>query len=599
MLKALLLTAERPEHHLITSITNAMKNTVNALLAIILLLTAGCKKFLDNEPKGALTADVLATPDKVDALVTAAYASIGNDVFTGSITSMWLYGSVRSDDAYKGGGSVSDLGEFNAYEQYNLIEPTNQNSDNGFPNTWRTAYAAISRANFALRTLNQLTDARFPGRAVRQAEVRFLRGHLHFLLKILFRNVPYVDETLSDDDILKVSNTLSDEDLWNKIADDFQFAADNLPVKQPEVGRANRVAAKAYLAKVRLYQAYQQDANHAVTSINPARLNEVVALTNEVINAGVYRLNDDFAKNFLYGFDNGPESVFAIQYSINDGTTFGRLSMSTGLNYSLAPPYGCCWFHIPSQNVVNAFKTDSNGLPQFDTFNNSEMKEPADFLTNGVDPRLDHTVGIQGHPFKYQPNVLYDHSWERISALYGGFGNMKEQQAADCPCFKKQGPFYGSSVNIDVIRYADVLLWRAEALIELGRQAEALPLINQVRTRAKNSTQRLKLASGTNPSNYRINEYADGVNIAWTQANARRALQWERRLEFAMESPRFFDLVRWGIAAETLNAYLATEKQRKAYLASAEFIKGRNEYFPIPQKEIDFTKGLYKQNTGY
>ena len=96
--------------------------------------------------------------------------------------------------------------EFNLYEQYNLITPVNNNSDFGFPNTWRTAYFAISRANFALKSLNNLTDVEFPKRILRQAEMRFLRGHLHFLLKILFKHVPYIDETLSDDDILKVSN---------------------------------------------------------------------------------------------------------------------------------------------------------------------------------------------------------------------------------------------------------------------------------------------------------------------------------------------------------------------------------------------------------
>jgi hypothetical protein len=176
---------------------------------------------------------------------------------------------------------------------------------------------------------------------------------------------------------------------------------------------------------------------------------------------------------------------------------------------------------------------------------------------------------------------------------------MKEQQAADCPCFRKIGPFYGSSKNIDIIRYADVLLMRAEALIELGRHDEALPLINMLRTRAKNSTTRTKHMDGTDPSNYQISEYIDGVNISWTQENARTAMQWERRLEFAMESPRFFDLVRWGIAAETLNAYLEKEKTRRTFLSSAQFTKGRDEYYPIPQREIDFTKGLYIQNPGY
>ena len=173
---------------------------------------------------------------------------------------------------------------------------------------------------------------------------------------------------------------------------------------------------------------------------------------------------------------------------------------------------------------------------------------------------------------------------------------MKEQRLLTALVLKKVG-LLCSSKNIDIIRYADVLLFKAEALIELGRQDEALPLINMLRTRAKSSTGRTKHANGTNPSNYKISEYVGGAG--WTKDYARTALQWERRLEFAMESPRFFDLVRWGIAAETLNAYLATEKTRRAYLTNAVFTKGRDEYFPIPQREIDFTKGLYKQNPGY
>lgn len=576
---------------------------IKLLFIIAVLFLGSCKKFLEYEPKGSLTEDQITTPDKVDALVTAAYAGIGNDVFTGSITSMWIYGSVRSDDGYKGGGSVADLGEFNLYEQYALVTPVNNSSDFGFPSTWRTAYGAISRVNFALRALENTTDADFPKKAIRQGELHFLRGHLHFILKMLFKQIPYIDETLSNDDILKVSNDqYKNDELWNKIAEDFQFAIDKLQPEpdQGQAGRANQLAAKSYLAKLRLYQAYEQNETHAVTAINAQRLTEVVALTTDVINSGKYKLNDDFAKNFLYGFDNGPESIFAIQYSINDGTSFGRLSMSTGLNYSLAPQYGCCWFHIPSQNMVNAFKTDANGLPLFDNFNDVALTD-ADLTPAGaaVDPRIDHTIGIQDHPFKYQPNILYSHGWERAPSIYGTFGNMKEEQAADCPCFKKQGPFYGSSVNIDIIRYADVLLWKAEALIELGRQAEALPLINEVRQRAANSTQRTKLPDGSNPSNYRVSPYIDGVNITWDQANARKALRFERRVEFAMESPRFFDLVRWGIAAETLNAYVAVEKTRKPYLSTAQFTKGRDEYFPIPQKEIDYTKGLYKQNPGY
>lgn len=566
------------------------------IVAGTLLLTSCKKDFLDVDPNGTLTQEQVSTAENVDGLVTAAYAAIGNDFWTNPITSMWMYGSVRSDDAYKGGGSVDDVGEVNTYEQYNLVQPSLSGQ---FAGTWQNAYAAISRANFALKTLESLSDADFPDKAERIGEMRFLRGHMYFILKVLFNYIPFVDETMTNDQIPTVTNKVySNQDLWNKIADDFQNAVDNLPETQDAAGRANKLAAKAYLAKVRLYEAYMQDENHHVTSIDATKLQEVVTLTSDVITSGKYALQPDFGENFLDGYDNGPESIFAVQFSVNDGTAIGRLSMATSLNYSLAPQYGCCWFHIPSQNMVNAFRTGSDGLPMFSTFNNTALTD-ADLTTNGVtvDPRIDHTVGIEGHPFKYQPDVLYDHSWERVPALYGGFGNMKEQQAATCACFVKVGPFYGSSKNLDIIRYADVLLWKAEALIELGRQDEALPLINMLRTRAAASTNRTKLANGTSPSNYKIAEYPGGA--AWTKDYARTALQWERRLEFATESPRFFDLVRWGIAEPTLNAYLAVEKTRRSYLSNAHFTAGRDEYFPIPQREIDFTKGAYTQNPGY
>ncbi|WP_276502787.1 RagB/SusD family nutrient uptake outer membrane protein [Terrimonas pollutisoli] len=575
-------------------------NFITLIMLLTILSFVSCQKFLESKPKGTLTESDLNTPEAIDGLLTAAYAAIGNDDREDPISSMWAYGSVHSDDAYKGGGAVNNRTEYDALEQYYTIEAAQIPNNAGFPATWTNLYRAISRANFALKKLNSVSEADFPQKKTRQGEARFLRGHLNFLLKILFKYFSYIDEETSDDDILKISNrTFSNDELWNIIADDFQFAVDNLPVSQSQPGRVNRLSAEAYLAKVRLYQAYEQNENHEVININKNKLEEVVALTSDVINSGKYKLSNDFAENFLWDYDNGPESIFAIQYSINDGTTNGRLSMSTSLNYSNAPQYGCCWFHIPSQNMVNAFKTDQDGLPMFNTFNDADLKD-ADLVSAGatVDPRIDHTIGIQGHPFKYNPKILYSHSWERIPQIYGSFGNMKEQQAADCPCFKKVGPYIGSSKNVDVIRFADLLLWKAEALIELGRQEEARPLINQIRVRAKNSTGRTKFLDGSSPSNYRIAEY-DGINLTWTQANARMALQWERRLEFAMESPRFFDLVRWGIAAETLNAYLAVEKTKRDYLKKAFFTKGKNEYFPIPQKEIDFTKGLYVQNTGY
>jgi hypothetical protein len=568
------------------------------VIAAVLITSCG-KDFLNYAPQGVVTQEQVSTSANVDKLVTAAYAGIANDEMVGPITSMWIYGSVRSDDAYKGGGGVDDVGDINKYEQYYLTTPDQGGSDWMIPRTFTNLYKSISRANLALAAANSLDVAVFPSKPQTQGELRFLRGHSYFILKILFNKVPFVDETMTQEQILQTSNDLSSDALWDKIAEDFQFAIDNLPETQDQVGRANKYAAAAYLAKVRLYQAYEQNESHTVTNINPTRLQQVVDLTATVM--GHYNLQPDFGENFLDGFDNGVESIFAAQFSLNDGTEAGRASYVFGLNSPTGTPlYGCCGFHVPSQNMVNAFKTDANGVPMFETFNNSDLSQPADFQINGIDPRLDHTVGVPGHPFKYRPDLMiYQSTWARVPGVYGVFSNMKEQQAPDCACYFKKGPFMGTSKNVDFIRYADVLLMRAEALIELGKQDEALPLINQIRARAKASTGRTKQADGTDPSNYRIEEYKNGVNITWNKENARKALQFERRLEFGMEGSRFFDLVRWGIAAETLNGYIAVEKTKRDFLTYAHFTKGRDEYYPIPQREITFTKGLYHQNPGY
>lgn len=580
-----------------------IKTTV--IIAITSLLFIGCKKYLDYKPQGAVSASDLTSPTAVEGLSTSAYAGIANDWFDAPITSLMVWGSIRSDDAYKGGGGINDLQQWDKYEQFYLLNSSNNGGgDFGFGGAWIRAYGAISRVNTALRALNKLTDADFPKRTIRIGEMHFLRGHLFFLLKNMFRNIPWFDETATNEDILKIPNTMSNDSLWLKIEGDFQTAINDLPASQPgEPGRANQLAAKAYLAKALLYHAYTQDDNYMVTGVEAAKLQQVVTLTNDVINSGQYSLYSDFAFNFLDGHDNGPESIFAYQYSINDGTQIGgRLSMANSLNYFAGNPlYGCCAFHIPSQNLVNAFGTDVNGLPKFTTFNDVALTD-ADLTTTGalVDPRIDHTIAIQGHPFKYDPKMPYDHSWERDAGDYGGFGTMKELQLPTCACFKKLGPFYGTSVNVDVIRFDDVLLMQAEAQIQLGNPAAALPLINQIRTRAANISPLVKKSDGTYPSNYKISTYQPGVNIpVWDQATAFKALQWERRIEFAMEGFRFFDLVRWGIAEQTLKNYFAIEKVIHPFLLNAKFTKGVHEYFPIPQNQIVFTNGLYTQNHGY
>lgn len=561
--------------------------------ALGVLLTA-CDGFLDHEPSGTLNESQLDNPEGIEGLVTAAYAALGNSHWTAPYTTMWMYGSVRSDNALKGGGGTGDQGGYNNYELFANAQVDQSEADL----MWTRLFVGVSRANAALRALEEADESTFPERTTRQAEMRFLRGHFYFELKRLFKRVPFIDATIPEEEIPEVSNVeLTDQELWTAIADDFQFAADNLPPMQEDVGRPTEYAAKAYRAKVLLYQAYEQDSQHSVTNINQNLLQEVVALTDEVINAGPYDLHDDIAENFLVESDNGVESVFAVQRSIDDGTQEGRVDMDTGLSYPMAGGFGCCWFHVPSQNLVNAFQTSDDGTPLFDTFNDESLDAPADFQTNTVDPRLDHTVSIPTHPFKYQPNQVYDESWARSPQLYGPYSSMKALQVRENTT--AVGPFFGSAKNTDLIRFAEVLLWQAEALIELGRHNEALPLINQVRERAQNSTGRLVDAEGNPVSNYNLAPYEPGVNVEWTQETAREALRWERRLELATEGERFFDLVRWGVAAETLNDYFETERTRYEYLEDASFTEGRDEYLPIPQQQIDFSRGLYEQNTGW
>jgi len=574
---------------------------IASVICATLLLTACSDNYLEYEPEGVLSSENVATAENAESLVIAAYAGIANDEMIGPLTHQWVFGSVRSDDAYKGGGGRGDVDVIDKYEQYNLTIA--DMGDWMAPRTWTDFYKAISRANFALSVINDIPDGEYAQKTTRQAELRFLRAHSHFMLKLIFKKIPYITENLTQEEIGQMSNDVDNDALWNTIAEDFLFAYENLPQAQEQVGRADRNAAAAYLAKLRLFQAYEQNDQHQVTSINTGRLQEVIDYADKVIG----NLQPDFGENFLDGFDNGPESIWAAQFSINDGTTVGRVSFVTGLNSPHGTGlYGCCGFHLASQNMVNSFKTDANGLPLFDTFNNSDIFTNID--ANGttppdsglsVDPRIDHTVGIPGRPFKYRNTVndsgdmVYNFSWARDPGVYGYFGNMKEQQAPDCSCYVKEGPFVGTSKNVDFIRYADVLLWKAEALIQLNRWDEALPVINQVRNRAAASTQRPIDAGAADI--YAISPYSSFPSKDY----ALKALMFERRLEFAMEGHRWYDLVRWGIAEETLNAYLAEEKTKRDFLANAQFTAGRDEYYPIPQREIDFTGGLYVQNPGY
>lgn len=562
-----------------------MKKKYLSLLAACSFLFAGCSDFLDMNPNGILDEESVSGVEQLDKLVISAYSMLGNDHYDIPFN-LWPYGNVRSDDAYKGGRDESDIQDFHFYETSSNIT-ANFGEPDGL---WYNCYIAISRANNALRSLNNVSEQDFPNKKIRIGECRFIRGHFYFLLKVLFKSIPYIDETVAIEDYGTISNiALSNDELWQKIADDFKAAYDNLPESQgTDVGRANKYSAAAYLAKTYLYKAYRQDEKHNVTEINAEDLKQVLTFSNEVMSSD-YGLEDDFAYNFLPGsYENGKETLFAIQHSTDDGTLYGRLNFSDALNVPMKFS-GSCDFQKPSQNLVNAYKT-VNGLPEFSDYNKADYNAN----TDKVDPRLYHTVALPGVPYKYDKKNIFDESWTRNKAVYGLYSSLKENVALNDPSSVLIDPFRANTKNKIVIRYADVVLMRAEALIELDREKEALPLINEIRERAKKSTGLIDYAE-----NVDIALYVDNVNCNWTKPYAREALRWERRLELAMESQRFFDLVRWGIADSVINTFYKEEAPKRTYYEDAHFEKNRAEYVPIPQQQINFSKQVYKQNYGY
>ena len=562
-----------------------MKKKYLSLLAACSFLFAGCSDFLDMNPNGILDEESVSGVEQLDKLVISAYSMLGNDHYDIPFN-LWPYGNVRSDDAYKGGRDESDIQDFHFYETSSNIT-ANFGEPDGL---WYNCYIAISRANNALRSLNNVSEQDFPNKKIRIGECRFIRGHFYFLLKVLFKSIPYIDETVAIEDYGTISNiALSNDELWQKIADDFKAAYDNLPESQgTDVGRANKYSAAAYLAKTYLYKAYRQDEKHNVTEINAEDLKQVLTFSTEVMSSD-YGLEDDFAYNFLPGsYENGKESLFAIQHSTDDGTLYGRLNFSDALNVPMKFS-GSCDFQKPSQNLVNAYKT-VNGLPEFSDYNKADYNAN----TDKVDPRLYHTVALPGVPYKYDKKNIFDESWTRNKAVYGLYSSLKENVALNDPSSVLIDPFRANTKNKIVIRYADVVLMRAEALIELDREKEALPLINEIRERAKKSTGLIDYAE-----NVDIALYVDNVNCNWTKPYAREALRWERRLELAMESQRFFDLVRWGIADSVINTFYKEEAPKRTYYDDAHFEKNRAEYVPIPQQQINFSKQVYKQNYGY
>ena len=574
-----------------------MKTKIYQILiaACAVCVLTSCSDFLDEHvPQGTLSDEQVKTPDNAEAMVVSAYAIFTTAEDINSSFSMWNF-DVRSDDAYKGGSGTSDGDVFHQLEVQQGVLTTNWNIND----MWVRLYNSLSRVNSAIALLNETGDD-YAMKQQRQAEMKFLRAYGHFLLKRLYKNIPFVvNENLTYDEYNELSNrAYSNDEGWQLIIDDLMEAYNTLPQTQEDKGRPTKAAAAAFLAKVYLYKAYHQDdANsNQVTSINQADLEKVIEFTNPSLYAG-YGLEEDLHNNFRpeEQYENGKESLWAIQYSRNDGSTYGNLNWS----YGLIPPNipgatdGGCDFYKPSQNLVNAYRTGADGLPLLDTFNQKDY----DMASDNADPRLFLTVGMPGLPYMFNKNYMMEETsiWSRSNGLYGYHVSLKQNvDPALIDNYLIKGSYWASPMNRIVFRYADVLLERAEAYAQLGQTDQAIALVNQIRTRAAGSTQMI----GNYQNTYGVKMYVTNYKGSYSKDDAIKIVKMERRLELGMECERFFDLVRWGDAATVLNKYYSEEIDNCGIYREAHFTANKDEYLPIPFSQISASNGHYTQNIG-
>lgn len=572
-----------------------MKKILYSVLTVLALVgTTSCSDFLDDQkPQGVLDSDMVKDPSNVDNLVISAYAVFTTAEDVNSSFSMWNF-DVRSDDAYKGGNGTSDGDVFHQLEIEQGVLTTNWNIND----MWVRLYNCISRVNSAISVLEATSDS-YQLKAQRLGEMKFLRAYAHFLLKRLYKNIPFImDANLKQEDYNTLSNTeFNNDEGWQQIINDVEYAYSVLPVKQTDKGRPSKAAAAAFLTKAYLYKAYRQDdpSSNQVTSINREDLLKVIEYSNpDIYSAGGFDLEADFHNNFRpeTQYENGVESIWAMQYSINDGTKYGNLNWSYGLIVPNIPGVtdGGCDFYKPSQNLVNAYRTDADGHPFIDTFNNKDYD-----LTQDADPRLFLTVGLTGLPYEFNSKYMMDASatWSRSNGLYGYYVTLKQNVDPDCGYLVK-GSWWGTPMNRIVFRYADVLLERAEAYAQLNETGEAIKLVNEIRKRAKQSTGMI----ANYPSDYGVKFNISTYNGTYSQEDALKIVKMERRLEMGMESERFFDLVRWGEAEKVLNKYFAEETNNCSIYGDAHFTADKNEYLPIPFSQVAASDGHYTQNIG-
>lgn len=577
---------------------NILSKYIFASVAMATVATS-CSDFLDEQvPQGTLTEDEVKDPKNVDNLIVSAYAGLLSIEDMNASFSLWNY-DTRSDDAYVGGSNFSDGEPFHRLEMGVGIMST----DWTFGSIWSRYYQFLSRVNLSLDVLST-ADQENNIIKQRTAEMKFLRAYGHFQLKRLFKNIPFVNKpNMTEEDYNNLRNDeYTNDEGWQQIINDLEDAFAVLPEIQAQKGRPTQAACAAFLAKVYLYKAYRQDnqSSHEVTEINQSDLQKVVEYTNPQLYKA-YGLEPDLHNNFRpeEAYENGMESLWAIQYSKNDGTDYGNLNFSNRLIVPCIPKVhdSGCDFYKPSHNLVNAYKTGVDGLPMFGSYADADY-EVGSMQT--VDPRLFVTVGVPGTPYMFNPTYMMSvsNTWSRSGGDYGYFVSLK--QNVD-PALTGTYLFlcdsqWASSMNRIVFRYADVMLMRAEAQAQLGQTAEAIELVNSLRDRAAKMAKSSIVAGYA--SQYNVHYAVSKYNTVSSKEEAVKIVKFERRLELALEYERFFDLVRWGEANEVINAFYTKEGSSMDFLKNASFHKNQNEYLPIPHEQIAASGGNYKQNIG-
>lgn len=540
-------------------------------IATVSILTA-CEDMLNKKPFGEFTADQL-NEEAIEGLLAAAYAGLeahyfgNNEAFAGPSTN-WIF-DVRSDDALKGGEQIT------MEQNIHQLEISNLTSDNvSNLNKWQNNYYAIARVHNAMKAIkdSKISD---DAKAVYLGELMTLRAWYYFDLIRIFERIPYFSE-MDDPNTVRIDKYSRDE-IFGFIKNDCAEAYGMLPEKAVSAGRFNR---------------YVPAAIHAKVSAQTSSWGEVIQWTDIVINSKKYTLYNNYLDMSKIAFNNKNEAILSIQFSTADNNAHINWCNLLNTTYSAGNLFGTGDdFFLGSQNLVNAFRTNSKGLPYLDP-----ATAPADRVSSSyrgyVDPRLDFTVGRIGMPFR---GHTYTAQWCRAKALYGEYSGKKGLIDPSSPDMVQGFPWGASSLNFNLIRYADILLLKAEALIESNQDLlTARELINQVREKAKRSVDVNYVPVDIDPTkaNYKVESYTDD-NCTWNQEYARLAVRHERRVELAMEGHRWFDLVRWGNVIEVMNKYFETEAKYHTYYEDAEMTEDEI-FLPTPYDEVNNSNGLYQ-----